>query len=253
MRVVTTAFQVLEHVAEHQPIGVSELSRQLELPKSTVQRALVALNELGWIAQEPAEPRRWVQTTKLLALASRGGGLSLRERAMPVMQDLLERTDENVHLSVRNGAGVVIIEKLESSSVVRLFDPLGVVAPVHASSTGKAILAWSDPDDVEDLLSNALEGYTGRTIVSADEFRRELRSIRRHGYAVNRGEWREDVRGVAVPILDATGKAMGAISIAVPAHRLPDRRIPEVARLVVDAVSVINQTPRAADAGAELP
>lgn len=251
MRAVTNALRVFERVAEQQPIGVSELARQLELPKSTVQRALLALHDLGWIAQETGEPRRWVQTTKLLALASRGGGLSLRERAMPVMQALRERTDENVHLSVRSGNGVVIIEKLESSSVVRLYDPLGVVAPVHASSTGKAILAWSDPAEVEEVLAQPLEGFTQRTVVDPDELRKELRSIRRHGYAVNRGEWREDVRGVAVPILDARGLAIGAISLAVPAHRLPDRRIPEVAEVVVELVSSINDVPHATDAASD--
>ena len=145
MRVVTTAFRVLEEVAVHQPVGVSELARILDEPKSTVQRALQALHEVGWVEQEPGGTRRWVQTTKLLALASRGGGVSLRERAMPVMQELLERTDENIHLSVRSERGITIIEKLESSKVVRPHDPLGLVAPLHATSTGKAILAWSDP------------------------------------------------------------------------------------------------------------
>lgn len=243
MRAVTTAFHVLEQVAQHQPVGVSDLSRSMELPKSTVQRALLALQELGWVEQEPGGSRRWVQTTKLLALASRGGGLTLRERAMPVMRLLSERTDENVHLSVRNGLNVVIIDKLESSKTVRPFDPLGVVAPIHASSTGKAILAWSSPELVEQVITQGLAGYTGRTLVDADALRRELRTIRRAGYAVNRGEWRDDVRGVAAPIVDADGLAQAAISVAVPAHRLPERQVPDLGELVAGAVSRLSVTP----------
>lgn len=240
MRVVRMAFQVLEHVAEHQPVGVTELARKLDLPKSTVQRALGTLHDLGWIEQEADGSRRWVQTTKLLVLSSRGGGLTLRERAMPVMRFLSERTNENVHLSVRSGTGVVIIEKLDSGSAVRLFDPLGVVAPIHASSTGKAILAWSDPEEIEERLAQPLESFTKRTIADPDALRRELTCIRRQGYAVNRGEWRDEVRGVAAPILDDNGRPLGAISLAVPAHRLPDRRIPATAALVVEAVGRLN-------------
>jgi IclR family acetate operon transcriptional repressor len=79
------------------------------------------------------------------------------------MQELLERTDENIHLSVRNDRGITIVEKLESSKVVRPHDPLGLVAPLHATSTGKAILAWSEPEVLDDVLAHGLEGFTART------------------------------------------------------------------------------------------
>ncbi|ASR35345.1 hypothetical protein BAY61_10450 [Prauserella marina] len=237
MRVITTAFQVLETVAAHQPIGVSELARLLDLPKSTVQRALGALHEVGWVEQELGGSRRWVQTTKLLALASRGGGVGLRERAMPVMRQLSDLTDENVHLSVHSGRGVTIIEKLESSKSVRPHDPLGVVAPIHASSTGKAILAWSPPEELTALFSETLEGFTERTIVDETALRDELRAIRERGYSANTGEWRDDIRGVAAAIIDSDGRARAAISLAVPAHRLPDDQIPTLGELVRDTVA----------------
>lgn len=131
-----------------------------------------------------------MQTTKLLALASRGGGMSLRERALPVMQELLERTDENIHLSVRNDRGITIVEKLESSKVVRPHDPLGLVAPLHATSTGKAILAWSEPEVLDDVLAHGLEGFTARTLVDVDALHRELRAIREAGYSINLDKYR---------------------------------------------------------------
>ncbi|WP_324273640.1 IclR family transcriptional regulator [Blastococcus brunescens] len=238
MRVVATAFQVLEQVATHQPVGVSDLARSMGLPKSTIQRALVSLHEVGWVEQAPGGDRRWMVTTRLLVLASRAGGLDLREQAMPVMRELLAMTDENVHLAIRSGRdGVAIIEKLDSGKTVRLFDPLGVVAPIHASSSGKAILAWSDDSDIDQLLAESLERYTGRTVADGDALQEELRTIRKNGYAVNRGEWRDEVRGVAAPILDAQGRARAAISVAVPAARLPERRIPALGRLVADTVS----------------
>jgi IclR family acetate operon transcriptional repressor len=237
MRVVTTAFRVLEEVAVHQPVGVSELARLLAEPKSTVQRALLALHEVGWVEQEPAGSRRWRQTTKLLALASRGGGVDLRERSLPVMRELSDRTDENIHLSVRSGYFITIVEKLESAKVVRPHDPLGVLAPIHASSTGKAILAWSDPDDVEEVISAGLARFTQQTVTDPDAFRRELHTIREVGYSVNTGEWRDEIRGVAAAIIEADGRARAAISIAVPTHRMPDSDFPALGRLVATTVA----------------
>lgn len=240
MRAVTTAFRVLEEVAVHQPVGVSELARLLDVPKSTVQRALQALHEVGWVEKEPGSTRRWVQTTKLLALASRGGGVSLRERVMPVMRELADHTDENIHLSVLSGQGITIVEKLMSTKVVRPLDPLGVVAPIHASSTGKAILAWSDPAEVEAVIAQGLQRFTGQTVVDGAALRAELATIRDLGYSVNRGEWRDDVRGVAAAIRDADGRARAAISVAVPAHRLPDADIPALGKLVADTVGKLS-------------
>ncbi|MGH8964910.1 MAG: IclR family transcriptional regulator [Actinomycetes bacterium] len=250
MRAVTTAFRVLEEVALHQPVGVSELARLLDEPKSTVQRALQALHDVGWVEQEPGGTRRWVQTTKLLALASRGGGVGLRERAMPVLRELAEATDENIHLSVRNGRGITIVEKLDSSKSVRPHDPLGVVAPLHATSTGKAILAWSDHTDVEDVIAHGLAGFTTQTLVDPDTLRRELRSIRDTGYSVNRGEWRDDIRGVAAPIIDADGRARAAISVAVPAHRLPEEATAALGELVAASVTRLCTPPVHVERGA---
>jgi len=240
MGAVTTAFRVLEEVSQHQPVGVSELSRSLSLPKSTVQRALQSLQDVGWVEQESDVGRRWVQTTKLVVLASRGGRLGLRDRAMPVMRELSERTDENVHLSVRSGMGIAIVEKLESSKAVRPIDPLGIVVPFHASSSGKAILAWSDLEVVDEVLAHGLASFTKRTIVDGDELRHELKSIRCAGYAVNRGEWNDDVRSIAAPILDVDGRPRAAISVAAPAHRLPERKIPSIGQMVANAVSRLN-------------
>jgi len=229
MRVVTTAFRVLEEVAVHQPVGVSELARILDEPKSTVP-ARVAGPARGGLGGAGTGWDAALGTDHQADGAGQPrGGMSLRERAMPVMQELLERTDENIHLSVRNERGITIVEKLESSKVVRPHDPLGLVAPLHATSTGKAILAWSEPEVLDDVLAHGLEGFTSRTLVDVDALHRELRAIREAGYSINRGEWRDDIRGVAAAVRDADGRARAAISVAVPAHRLPDEEMPALA------------------------
>lgn len=236
MKSVTTALSLLELVAANQPIGVSELARHVGQPKSTVQRSLFTLASEGWIERDEHNQQSWITTGKLLTLAVRGGALDIREQAAPVMRELMKLMQENVHLSIRAGNMMSIIDKLECDQVVRLFDPIGEFFPIHACSTGKAILAWTDENEVEEIIAAGLEDFNERTITSPEAFRKELALIRDRGYAVNLGEWRSEVRGIAAPILTAGGRARGAISIAVPAHRLPEESVktlgPKVASIV---------------------
>ncbi|WRL65102.1 helix-turn-helix domain-containing protein [Blastococcus brunescens] len=137
MTAVSTALRVLEHVAVHQPIGVSDLARALELPKSTVQRTLKELSDAHWVEQESDGSRRWVQTVKLLNLAREDGGRSIRARALPVMRSLLRQVDENIHLALRSGSTAALIEKLESSRSVRPVDPSGCPIPSTCPPPGR--------------------------------------------------------------------------------------------------------------------
>lgn len=232
MRSVVTVFRILDEVASRQPVGVSELARILDLPKSTTQRGLNVLYELGWIRPEDSDTRRWSLTTKALSLGSQARELSLRELVLPVMRELQERTGENVHLAVPHGAWTVLIEKVDGSRSVRTFEQLGAFAPIYASATGKAILAHSTAEEVQAVIAQGLEAYTEHTITVAEDLREELQQIRTIGYAVNRGEWREDITAVGGAILDSRARPVAAISVSVPAHRLPASRVPSLGRLV---------------------
>src|SRR5687767_953048 len=97
---VVSAFRVLEAVAEKQPIGLSELARHVELPKSTTQRCLLTLEEIGWVQQSSSSPTRWGLTYRILSLSRQAGEQhGLRTLALPVMNDLQLATTETVHLA----------------------------------------------------------------------------------------------------------------------------------------------------------
>lgn len=240
MQVVATALRVLEQVTVSQPIGVSELARRMSIPKSTVQRALLALAEEGWLQLDPEGNKCWIQTPKIIALASRGRGVGPRDVAMPVMQKLLSRVNENVHLTVRQGDDVVVLDKLDSTHPVRVFDPLGTTIPLHASASGKAILAWSGEASIEGYISRMPENFTLDTITNPGSLRAELKIIREHGYSYNRGEWRSEIKGIAAPIHEKHGSPQYAISLSIPDHRLSEADVPELAALIVAAAQQIS-------------
>jgi len=221
VRNVLNTLRVLEEVAARQPIGVGELARVLDLPKSSVQRALVTLNTAGWIRQASGEVTRWVLTTKALAVGGRASGdLGLRDAAVPIMEDLRRRTEETIHLTVPQERSVVLIERLETSKPVRISMSLGHALPLHASANGKAVLANSGSEVIGRLLAEGLPRYTDTTITDPDEMRAELGAIRTRGFAVNHGEWRSDVGSVAAAVLGGPEKPIASLSVNIPMSRL---------------------------------
>jgi IclR family acetate operon transcriptional repressor len=221
LRNVLNTLRVLEEVASRQPIGVGDLARSLEMPKSSVQRALLTLNEAGWIRPASGEVTRWVMTTKALAVGSRASGdLGLRDAAVPIMENLRRLTEETIHLTIPEDDKMVLIERLETAKPVRISMALGHALPLHASANGKAVLANSGPDVIRRLLATELPRYTDTTITDPDELRTELATIREQGFAVNHGEWRSDVGSVAAVVIGSQEKPIASVSVNIPVSRL---------------------------------
>jgi IclR family acetate operon transcriptional repressor len=242
MSSVLTALRVLEEVATQQPVGVSDLTLRLQLPKSTVQRALGSLHAAGWLRPAGSEPRRWLVTSRALHVGLRAAGeLGLRDAAIPVMEELLRRTDETIHLMVPEGTKMVLIERLETPKPVRIVIPLGGSAPIHASSNGKAFLASSRREDVERLLPPTLPGYTETTTLNRSDLLSELEKVRLRGDAINSAEWRDDICAVAAPILCPEGAPIASISISTPINRMPEELQPTYGALVQRAAQNISQ------------
>jgi IclR family acetate operon transcriptional repressor len=241
MQNVVKTLRVLEEVAARQPVGVGELSRRLTMPKSSVQRALRALHTAGWIRPAGGEITRWVVTTKALRVGRHAmGELSLRDAAMPVMEQLRERTAETIHLMVPEDDKVVLIERLPTPKPVRIVLALGSILPIHASANGKVVLACRPADEVEPLLAAGLPRLTDTTITDPDRLRAELREIRTCGYATNRGEWRSDIAAVAAAVVSGDGRPIASLSISTPIGRMPAELGAEYGKLVYEAAGSLS-------------
>jgi IclR family acetate operon transcriptional repressor len=224
--------QVCEALAAQQPIGVRELARVLDAPRSTVQRALETLEAAGWALR--TDTGVWCLSSRPVLVASRAGiAGALRELAPPSLERLHAATDESVRLWVRESTGVLIVLSLDSAQPVRYVGPPpGTVLPLHASAAGKAVLAGLPADEVDAILARPLAAMTSHTIVEADELRAQLREVHERRFAATRHEARNDVGGVAAAIVDSTHRAIGALSVTLPMHRLTDAIVSEYGALV---------------------
>lgn len=234
MRSVRTTFKILETVASRQPIGLSELSRTLAMPKSTVQRSLATLGELDWIRSD--EDSKWVLGAKVSEVGKYLDEVSgLRDAALSAMGDLHAETNETIHLSVLDGRFARLVERYLSTHALRLVKPLGSRAALHAASSGKAILAGMPSSRVEEYVRGGLPRVTSRTLTDPVAFRVELECVRSRGYAISEQEMEDGIVSVAAAIRAPTRRPIAALAVAVPLTRVDATTRETLGRMVIAA------------------
>ncbi|MEJ8281610.1 IclR family transcriptional regulator [Pseudonocardia spirodelae] len=218
---VVSAIRVLEAVGERQPVGLSEVARAVDLPKSTVLRTLRTLAEVGWCGL--GEDARWRLTYRAFAVGNQArdaGGL--RERALPVLHELQLATGETVHLAAPDGRELVLVERLDTAHRLRAFLPLGHRIPLHASATGQAYLAACTDEEVERYLAGPLEPSTGHTVTDPGRLRECLAQVRARGWSVNPEGLSDGIAAVGAAVLGPDGRPVGSLSVSGPTVRMTE-------------------------------
>ncbi len=234
---------VLERIARHQPVGVSELARRLGADKSAVQRAIMTLADNGWICAAPGTPTRWQLTAHIFAVAHIGHGSNdLRRRARSVLEALRDESQETVLLTVPDIRRFVVIDALESLQLLRTVPSIGLTVPVRGSATSRAVLAYMKSEKQIALLGEAPDAAQ----------RREFEATRRRGYAVNDGDVVQGSTNIAAPIFEADGQPIAAVVVSGPSERLTPKRHPTVGAMVLAAARDLSRNaPAALTASAE--
>lgn len=209
--------------AQGSEMGLGEITERVALSKSAVHRILTNLAARGYVdAVEGGRYRLAIRFWEIgLIVFSRWGVL---EHARPQLHELLEQVHENVLFSIYDRGEVIYIDKAESDHDVRAYSPVGGRAPAYGVASGLVLLAHQAQHEIDRVSSN-MERLTANTIVDPQELKRLLVEIKQRGYAVNLGQRRIDINGVAAPITDATHQVRAAISISGPAYRFGEAEI----------------------------
>lgn len=236
LRSVDNALALLE-VFDHSvtEMSVTELGLALGLAKSTVSRLLLTLSVRGYVMQNPVSGK-YAPGLKLFELGSVAvARLTPRETARPFLEALMRTTGETVHLGVLDGDAVVYIDKIESAQPLSMYSKIGRRAPIHATSLGKAVLAFQPLAEIQAALAGAspLTRYTERTIVEPARFLAELEAVRAQGYAVDDEEFALGLRCLAVPVRDFSRRVVASVGIGGAAVRIG---VVEHARLLAEVL-----------------
>lgn len=214
-------------------LTLESIARSTHLPRSTTHRILDQLVRLEWLEHSSTG---YGLGRRAFSLGGRSGEHGdLRAVASPYLHELLVRTGAVIHLGVLDGAEVHYLDKLGGRFAASVPSRVGGTAPAHCTGLGKAVLAWLQPEEVEEILDGRLSARTPSTIAELDALHLELGRIRaRGGIALERGECFPEIACVAAAIRGPRGP-IGAISVVAGAGTALER----VAPLVADAVRQI--------------
>ncbi len=227
---VDRTLQIVELLARSPvPLGVVAIAEATGLAQATAHRLLQALASRSWVRQDG--DRRYAPGITMFRL----GETSQRHvatAAQPFLLDAAGTSGETANIAMLEGTHAVYVGQVPSTQRLRTFAEVGHRVPVHSTAVGKALVAFLPEAEVTSLLARSgLPARTATTITDPDRFRAELASVRRLGYALDRGEEAEGVACVAVPVRAPSGQVMCALSVSGPETRVKpsdSRRLAQV-------------------------
>ena len=240
---VDRTFDILEIlVNSDRGLGVTEISKKLNIHKSTVYRLLATLQYRGYVKQN--EEGKYSIGFKLFELGSSViNDLDLRSEAKPYLRELMDISEETVHLGVLDDNQVVYIDKVESHNTIRMYSKIGRRNHASSTSLGKVILAYSDREVVDKVIrEEGLKKLTENTIIDEDKLRKHLVKVRSQGYAIDDEEQEYGIRCIAGPIFNHTGDIIAAFSISGPTMRMSKEKVESLKPVIKEYSKKISES-----------
>lgn len=224
---IARAFSIMEAISENKnSISITDLSKAVDLHKSTVHRILSTLIQQGYVKQN-TKNNYYELSLKLLELsASVIIQNDLKSVMRPYLEYLRDLSGEVVHLVVPEGNDIIYIDKVESTHTLRMHSYIGRRSPMYCTAVGKAILADQSNLQIENYWKQIHPvKFTKNTITELEAFLDEIHEIRTQGFSYDNEEQEPDIRCIAISLKDFNGETVGALSISAPISRMTDEKI----------------------------
>lgn len=239
---VDRALHALEILAREGEAGVTELAAAIGVHKSTASRLLGSLEERE-LVEQVHERGKYRLGFGILRLANAvSGRLDVSNQGREICENMAAEVGETVNIAVLRSHYAVNVDQARGPSAIGTQNWVGALTPLHATSSGKVLLAYMAPELRRGLLKNAgLTPFTDNTVTSIDELDEALEHVHRDGYAVSLEELELGLNAVAAPIRDHRGTVIAALSVSGPVYRMTEQRAIELVPVTIaaaDAVSV---------------
>jgi DNA-binding IclR family transcriptional regulator len=225
---VDRAVSVLELLATHGELGITEIAREMEVHKSTVSRLVSVLESRG-LVEQLSERGKYAIGFGIVRLAGAvAGRMDLAKLGHPVCHALAEELGETVNIAVADDGAAINVSQERASAAIAAENWIGRRTPLHATSSGKILLASMTPEQREEILGDPLPSYTPCTITDVDELNATIERAAKDGYAVSFEELEVGLHAVAVPVRGSHGSIIAALSASGPAYRLSRQRLRQI-------------------------
>jgi len=235
---VDRALRLLNGVAAAAPQGetVAALAAQCGINRATAWRLLGTLEAHQLVERDPSTNRYHIGFA-LVRMSAAAGHDGLVRRTRPILERVSAQTGETADLAVAGLHGVTYVGEVAPSSVLAV-NWLAREVPLHATSTGKAFLAWLPPEEALGLLETPLRGFTDTTVTDPKRLLEELAETRARGYAECAGELEPTLYGVSAPVLNTQdGRPVAVFSIWGPVNRVPVTRFSALGMVAIQAAT----------------
>ena len=242
---VDRALQLVSMLRAERTMTVSRAAERLGVAPSTAHRLLAALVHRGYATQ--GRDRSYRAGPELADRADPSSSLgALRLNLRPALELLHDRTGETAELMALQGGDVCFVDGIESIAPLRVTARIGDLMPAHCAAGGKALLAELSEDALDTLYTDGLPPWPTAQVTDLGKLKRQLRTVRREGYATNLEETEQGVCGIGVPVHDEAERAVASFVVAVPSARFERADLPryvEVLRAAADAAAAALPVP----------
>ncbi len=220
---------LIMHFSKERPNrSLTEIAKANDMNLPTTRRYLHTLTKLGFLIKDESA-KTFQLTPKVLRLGSwLLGSMGIKERLLPYMTSIRNEWDVTTHCAIIEGREIVTVERLRSSDVVNLDLSAGSRLPLHATSLGKAILAFMSPDQQKKITEQLdLKALTPYTISDANLFLMELEKTKQRGYAIAVQELSLGLKTMAAPVFDSQGMVEASFGVSYPLTRAQENGFEE--------------------------
>lgn len=234
-------FNILELLSkEQQGLKLTEISKSVNLHKSTVYRLLSALMSRGYIEKRYAIYKLGLEFVELCSLYL--NSLELKTEAEPVLRNLSMLTTQTVFLATMQEQEVVYIDKVENFNSIRKYSIIGQRRPLYCTSLGKAFLMGMSDEEIKEILKEKeIISFTPNTIKEISSLLENINNSRKHGWTFDDEEYENDVQCLGAPIYDYRDNIIAAVSTVWYVNQVKNLKIEEIAGYVVNAAQDISK------------
>ncbi len=251
---VEKGLYILEVIADF-PNGarVKDISDRMDGSISNVTLFLNSLMLAGFISKDNTHGRYYLsqKISDIAEKSDRAQYSLLKEISAEEMRKLRDDLNENVLLAVMSGHDIHFIERLQSSRSVQILHNTDTYYPPHVTAGGKAILAYLSPERQEKYIEDGLyHQFTDKSLINPRMLRAELKTIREKGYAVNRGEFEDEIMAVAAPVV-RDNAVVASLVVQFPKFRYNEENLSDFGDRIMQVAGNIEERIRSANASPE--
>ena len=238
---VDRAISVLEILAQRGEAGVSEVAGEIDVHKSTAFRLLGALEARGLVEQagERGKYRLGFGIVRLAGAVT--GRIDITQQGRPVCERLAEEIGETVNIAVLQEHYAINLYQVRGPGAVTAHNWVGQLTPLHATSSGKILLAYLPAEERAALLTEAgMKKVTPHTITAKTKLEKQLAEAREAGYAWTKEELEIGLHAMAAPVLDRDGQVIAAVTASGPSYRFTEERMRELAPVLIKGAEEIS-------------